>query len=451
MTSYGEIRIKTTKYYDNIISDIDCGIETEIANNIENQELIDFLNKTRQEYLDRVNELRNKSFKRLEALKDIQTEFTIKNSITHTCYYHIPEHCLIVLDIYVESYTIKNVLKFLTQNILNSFRYKIVNKLEIDICNERNIARAQPIDMNIYLFIKRLCCDVDVPLDKIKCFNKIEYLECRMKKIKESLDEIYNLTNLQGLNIMNFDNPFSSSNPLTNLSDRLINLKQLQEFNISYTSLEYLPNAFGELVKLKRLSIYKNKLFELPDSIGDLVNLERLDVGGNQLRILNNNICKLNKLIILEASENKLKCLPYNIGNLSNLKEIYLRDNKIKKLPKSLNKLTNVIILNISRNKLYNINKITSLINLKILNISSNNIKTITRDLEKLNKLEVLTFITSNDITIEKIELASLTNLTISINSLIDIKDNIKTPKLKDAYVVETSSQLPINENGEII
>lgn len=130
-----------------------------------------------------------------------------------------------------------------------------------------------------------------------------------------------------------------SFNWLTQLSESVSQLIQLQSLDISSNQLTELPKSIGQLTKLQTLDISYNQLAQLPESIGQLTQLQWLNISDNQLTELPESIGQLTQLQTLYISRNQLTELPKSIGQLTQLQYLYLDNNQLTELPESLKSL----------------------------------------------------------------------------------------------------------------
>ena len=115
--------------------------------------------------------------------------------------------------------------------------------------------------------------------------------------------------------------------------------------------------------QVETLELHSNSLTELSNSINKLSNLNRIYLAENNLLQLPESIGELSELEILSLNHNKLNQLPESIGQLSELRQLFLNDNKLNELPDSIGQLSNLSFLRISRNNLTKLPE--SIINLK--------------------------------------------------------------------------------------
>ncbi|XP_058160879.1 p53-induced death domain-containing protein 1 isoform X2 [Dasypus novemcinctus] len=126
---------------------------------------------------------------------------------------------------------------------------------------------------------------------------------------------------------------------LTSLPAGLGGLARLAHLDLSFNSLEALPNCVLHLRGLDALLLSHNRLPELPEALGALPALTFLTAAHNHLRTLPPGLGALSTLQCLDLSQNLLSTLPPEIGGLSSLAELNLASNRLQSLPASLGAL----------------------------------------------------------------------------------------------------------------
>jgi len=113
----------------------------------------------------------------------------------------------------------------------------------------------------------------------------------------------------------------------------LLEIYQLEIFDLTNLGLTFLPREIGQLNNLQLLNVSFNQLTELPLEIKFLTNLKELKVNNNQLTTLPLEIKFLTKLVRLNLSNNQLTELPLEIKFLNKLQDLYLIHNQLTTLP----------------------------------------------------------------------------------------------------------------------
>jgi Leucine-rich repeat (LRR) protein len=134
-------------------------------------------------------------------------------------------------------------------------------------------------------------------------------LELKKQKLKEFPLEIFQLKNLQYLDI--------SRNNIKNIPDSLDMLPNLQYFNASKNRIEMMPMTIGKLKELKWMNWNNNDLGSLPPQLGNLDELEYLDLWNNNLSYFPETLGKMKKLrvfdlrhiLLNEEQQNRLRDL----------------------------------------------------------------------------------------------------------------------------------------------
>ncbi|KMS97570.1 hypothetical protein BVRB_5g125940 [Beta vulgaris subsp. vulgaris] len=186
---------------------------------------------------------------------------------------------------------------------------------------------------------------------------------CSCEGIKSLPNSLANLTNLTTLDLQYCET-------LTELPPNLGELESLTHFSLfSCQGIKSLPNSFTNLSNLTTLKFFKcNPLIELPPNLGELESLTHLSLSSCQgIKSLPNSLTNLSNLTTLNMFDcNSLTELPRNLGDLESLAHISLSICEgIKSLPNSLANLSNLTTLNI-----YQCNSLTELPpNLNVIHI----------------------------------------------------------------------------------
>mgnify|MGYP001424091763 CR=1 FL=1 len=159
----------------------------------------------------------------------------------------------------------------------------------------------------------------------------------------------------------------------TLLSEFLI-FKNLQEIDIKFGLISYIPPAIDRLQNLTILGLSNNLIRDVPKEICNLTNLLALRLANNCISELPSNIGNLSKLINLDLADNMLTTLPNSFTRLTNIVTLYLNRNKLVDIEncKNMNKLDTV---DISHNQITRIpDFVYTLLELVMLNAYQNNI-----------------------------------------------------------------------------
>lgn len=175
------------------------------------------------------------------------------------------------------------------------------------------------------------------------------------------------------MNESNYKTYYNYSNmELTNLPKELKD-KNVKILDLSLNFLSYNKNYVNLPILVQKLDISSNKLYSIPNKIQNLHNLKELNVSNNLIKKITIVFPSLLKKINL--SNNKLKSIEGIFNHLQYLQELNLKNNMIDKhtllnLPITLKKL------NLSGNSISEFpHFIRNLKNLEELDLSSNPIK----------------------------------------------------------------------------
>ena len=89
-----------------------------------------------------------------------------------------------------------------------------------------------------------------------------------------------------------------------------MNLRSLEELDLSYCGLRNLPEKIDSLTHLRKLWIDNNRLTSLPQSLCNLSDLEGLNISDNQIQALPACFHKLEKLKTLSMFYTLKKFVP---------------------------------------------------------------------------------------------------------------------------------------------
>jgi hypothetical protein len=130
-----------------------------------------------------------------------------------------------------------------------------------------------------------------------------------------------------------------SYNSLTYLPESFGNLKIGGYLDLSHNSLKYLPESFGNLKIGGGLWLDSNSLTSLPESFGNLEIIGNLYLSGNSLKSLPESFGNLKIYGGLFLDSNSLISLPESFGNLKIGCGLYLSNNSFAYLPESFGNL----------------------------------------------------------------------------------------------------------------
>lgn len=111
-----------------------------------------------------------------------------------------------------------------------------------------------------------------------------------------------------------------SHNLLKTIPNEINELKNLEVLDLSFNSIEALPNEF-KINNIKELYLNNNNLHHLNDSLSQFkYSLTKLDLERNHLMDLHESLFQMNNLIYLNLSYNNLKKLPPGLCKIKSLK-----------------------------------------------------------------------------------------------------------------------------------
>jgi internalin A len=192
--------------------------------------------------------------------------------------------------------------------------------------------------------------------NEIGNLKRLRYLSLRGNKISELPKSLTQLDSLDSLDL-GFNRLTSASFPVglgnlknlewlnlvnnaINSTDMLNGCHQINTLYLNANELESLDAPlFDSLPNLAYLWANNNKIQYISDAIGHSIYLKRLFVSGNQLHTIPDSICNIRWLFYLDISKNYLDSLPTNIGQL-NLDELVADHNRIRNLPQSILQLS---------------------------------------------------------------------------------------------------------------
>ncbi|WP_372365761.1 leucine-rich repeat-containing protein kinase family protein [Candidatus Uabimicrobium sp. HlEnr_7] len=218
-------------------------------------------------------------------------------------------------------------------------------------------------------------------IKKTKEENKTE-LFFMIKELYKIPPELGILTNLSRL-LLRSNQIISKGIP-----QEIGNLIKLQELDLSFNRLSYIPKEIFKLRNLSSLSLGNNSIEKASKGIGELHKLQKLELGSNRITSLPEEIGQLRNLSLLKIGGNQLTCLPKGIGNMAMLRELYLAENRITKLPEEIGNLKNLEKISAFKNKINFLpREIGCLSKLSELSIGENNILSLPTEIGNLQQL----------------------------------------------------------------
>ena len=120
---------------------------------------------------------------------------------------------------------------------------------------------------------------------------------------------------------------------------------------LSNNCLSRLPNAFGQLKKLKVVFFNNNQFETFPAVLTECPELSMISFKGNRIREVGLGILSpaIRWLIL---TDNRLSALPADIGKLSKLQKLMLAGNQLQALPKEMAACQSLELIRLSANRL---------------------------------------------------------------------------------------------------
>jgi Leucine-rich repeat (LRR) protein len=150
--------------------------------------------------------------------------------------------------------------------------------------------------------------------------SKVFKLTLKRKKFKTIPAEIWNMTNLQYLDL--------SKNKIDSIPPQIKNLKNLQVLILSKNKISNLPEEFYQLKNLKVIRIGSNDVGYLSKQVRDFKKLEELDLWNTNVSELPFELSKLPKLKLLD-----LRGILLNVERQEDILELYSETKVLMSLP----------------------------------------------------------------------------------------------------------------------
>ncbi|KAJ9582587.1 hypothetical protein L9F63_023075, partial [Diploptera punctata] len=114
---------------------------------------------------------------------------------------------------------------------------------------------------------------------------------------------------------------------LAGLQEDIVKLSAIQYIDLRSNELNWLPEAFCELVNLRTCLLSNNGLALLPFQIGKLTSLKEFSLDGNKLHTLPETMADLGQLEYFDLYDNNFEEVPMVIKSMKNLKGLDLEYN----------------------------------------------------------------------------------------------------------------------------
>lgn len=302
-----------------------------------------------------------------------------------------------------------------------------------------------------------------LPSILLRCdsLQRIELVNCSLRKIQKQIRELPQLTSITILN-NRYRRPLrlSKNNRITSLTIHgdharslprsYHNLKSLEILDLSSNVLTKFPNGAARNKKLKELSLQHNELTlrdklklhphveklalqnnrieQVPEQITRFPNLTRLSLNHNRITDVAPEISNLKKLKHLSFYNNQLTSIPAGVYELRSLHVIDLYFNQIEEIDDRIGNWDSLQVLFISHNKLLKLpERLTTLGLLEELYAYDNRLTGISDDINRLSRLRIL-YVQNNclrQIPTTLLQLNSLEELDFSENYITELPEAI--------------------------
>ena len=176
---------------------------------------------------------------------------------------------------------------------------------------------------------------------------KFEAKQCNLKKVPLSLLKLEKLRTLDlsrnCLDLDSFPAPIPLNSELTSLNlsynsleaipEIVCNFLHLHELILTSNNLTTINCNIRKLVKLEKLYVEYNIIADLPTALFDCLRLSTLDIRNNALARVPILIGRLKFLAKLDLSHNQLNTLPDQLGDLPELKVFEINNNPMASFP----------------------------------------------------------------------------------------------------------------------
>lgn len=125
----------------------------------------------------------------------------------------------------------------------------------------------------------------------------------------------------------------------------------LEILDLSNNHFSTLPDAFGQLQKLKAVFFTNNEFEEFPAVLSACPSLSMISFKGNKLKTIGEQVlAPIIRWLIL--TNNQIETLPRDIGQLSRLQKLMLAGNQLQSLPDELANCQNLELIRLAANRL---------------------------------------------------------------------------------------------------
>lgn len=260
----------------------------------------------------------------------------------------------------------------LSRNQLAEFPRGLSSSTSLTFINlASNNIRTMPPDLACSGVVRHMVLD-DNPMDELTCLpgwfcclrrcSILSVAGCYLGDLLADLPSDYGRS-VQRILKLDVRDTRLTSYPmgLTNLLDLEVLLvshrsnlgnKKLSEVNRNWF-MEFPAGLFADLRALERLEASNVGLASLPDALGQLGRLRHLDLSHNTLGRLTDAVGHLKLLEYLDLSNNRLYILPAGIVGLSSLKHLLVSHNQIFELTEGVFHLQQLETLDLYANQIF--------------------------------------------------------------------------------------------------
>nr|XP_020464804.1 leucine-rich repeat-containing protein 39 isoform X2 [Monopterus albus] len=165
-----------------------------------------------------------------------------------------------------------------------------------------------------------------------------------------------------------------SRNGVSEIPKQIGKLTRLRELLLSYNRIQFVPEELSCCESLERLELAMNQdLDHLPDQFRNLKKLQHLDLSMNDFTCLPDCVVALPALEWLDMGGNRLQHLPEDIHRMEKLHTLWLQRNELKNLPENISRMASLDTLVLSSNRLSDIPPLMEdMSNLRFVNFRDN-------------------------------------------------------------------------------
>ncbi|KAL7397498.1 hypothetical protein ABVT39_022961 [Epinephelus coioides] len=165
-----------------------------------------------------------------------------------------------------------------------------------------------------------------------------------------------------------------SRNGVSEIPKQIGKLTRLRELLLSYNRVQFVPEELSCCESLERLELAMNRdLNQLPDQLRNLKKLQHLDLSMNDFTCVPDCVVALPALEWLDMGGNQLEHLPEDIHRMEMLHTLWLQRNQLERLPDNISRMKSLDTLVLSSNRLRDIPPLMEdMSNLRFVNFRDN-------------------------------------------------------------------------------